>query len=125
MWATIAGAAACVFTGPREEGGCALAEAMLAGAPVVVLAHGGARLLAESNTDAARVALVEPGWTSDTARRLGAAMTSFALAPTLATGATWIRRPRSARCVRPSSRPSLAGAGTGEQRDWRQALDDF
>lgn len=60
MWDLISRAAACVFTGLREEGGCALAEAMLAGAPVVVLGHGGARLLAESATDQERIRIVDP-----------------------------------------------------------------
>ena len=74
-------AAAAVFTGLREEGGLALAEAMLAGTPIVVLAHGGAKLIAESSTDPQRVALIEPEDVASTARRLGEAMTRFTLAP--------------------------------------------
>ena len=81
MWDTLAGAAACVFTGLREEGGCALAEAMLAGTPVIVLGHGGARLLAESNTDPSRVAIIEPRDAQGTARRMGEAMARFSAAP--------------------------------------------
>ena len=41
----MAGAAAVIFTGLREEGGITLAEAMLLGTPVIVLAHGGAARL--------------------------------------------------------------------------------
>ena len=70
-----------VFTGLREEGGLALAEAMLAGAPIVVLAHGGAKIIAESSTDPARVALIEPGDVASTARRMGEAMTRFTRTP--------------------------------------------
>jgi glycosyltransferase involved in cell wall biosynthesis len=70
-------APAVVFTGLREEGGLALAEAMLAGAPVVVLAHGGARTIASASRDATRVILVEPGGFSDTARQIGVAMSHF------------------------------------------------
>jgi glycosyltransferase involved in cell wall biosynthesis len=77
----IAEAAAVVFTGLREEGGLALAEAMLAGTPIVVLAHGGAKTIAESSTDPQRVALIEPADVATTARRLGEAMTRFTLAP--------------------------------------------
>jgi glycosyltransferase involved in cell wall biosynthesis len=76
-------AAAVVFTGMREEGGVALAEAMLCGAPVIVLANGGARTLAAMGTDATRVALIEPGGPKDTARRMGDAMTRFAENPPL------------------------------------------
>jgi len=78
MWEAIAGAAACVFTGPNDVGGCALAEAMLAGAPVVVLGVGGSRALAESNTDPLRIAIIEPDTPGRTARLLGEAMARFA-----------------------------------------------
>lgn len=67
-------ATAAVFTGLREEGGLALAEAMLMGTPVVVLGNGGARTLAEAATDASRVAIVEPASPGVTARRLAKAM---------------------------------------------------
>ncbi len=68
-------AAAVVFTGLREEGGLALAEAMLVGSPVIVLAHGGARDIAESAVDPSRVTLVEATTVAGTAERLAAAMT--------------------------------------------------
>jgi glycosyltransferase involved in cell wall biosynthesis len=86
LFALEAGAAAVVFTGLREEGGLALAEAMLIGAPVIVLGHGGARLLAESNTDPSRVAIIESGTADDTARRMGAAMARLSAVPPAATG---------------------------------------
>jgi glycosyltransferase involved in cell wall biosynthesis len=70
-------AAAVVCTGLREEGGIALAEAMLVGAPVVVLAHGGARTIAAASRDPSRVALVVPADFATTARRIGSAMTHF------------------------------------------------
>jgi glycosyltransferase involved in cell wall biosynthesis len=73
--------AAVVFTGLREEGGMALVEAMMSGAPVVVLAHGGPRLIAGFARDPDRVAIVEPGSARETAERLGAAMTAFVANP--------------------------------------------
>jgi glycosyltransferase involved in cell wall biosynthesis len=79
--ARLAEAAAVVFTGLREEGGLALAEAMLAGTPLVVLAHGGARLIAQSTNDPARVALIEPADVASTARRMAEAMTRFTRRP--------------------------------------------
>jgi glycosyltransferase involved in cell wall biosynthesis len=77
----LAGAAAAVFTGLREEGGLALAEAMLCGTPVIVLANGGALSIAQAATDPARVALIEPADVETTARRIGAAMTRFSQRP--------------------------------------------
>jgi glycosyltransferase involved in cell wall biosynthesis len=73
----LATCAAAVFVGLREEGGIALAEAMLLGAPVIVLGNGGARTVAEATTDPDRVALVMPGKGTETSRRLGEAMTLF------------------------------------------------
>lgn len=87
MWDTIASAAACVFTGPSDEGGCALAEAMLAGAPVVVLGNGGQRVMAEASTDATRTAIIDPSSPRETARLLGRAMADFAASPPTASGA--------------------------------------
>jgi glycosyltransferase involved in cell wall biosynthesis len=70
--------AACVlFTNLREEGGVAVAEAMLTGAPTVLLANGGLRMTAASAKDPRRVRLVTPGGFTDTANRLAAAMTEF------------------------------------------------
>jgi glycosyltransferase involved in cell wall biosynthesis len=74
LWA---GAAGAVFTGLREEGGLALAEAMLCGVPVVVLAHGGARTIAAGALDPSRVALIAPGPLPSVARHIGEAMTRF------------------------------------------------
>jgi len=56
-----AGASVALFTGLREEGGLALAEAMSVGVPVVLLGHGGPRDIARITTDASRVVAVEPG----------------------------------------------------------------
>ena len=75
------GSAAVVFTGLREEGGLALAEAMLSGAPVIVLGNGGARTIAAAGTDATRVALIEPSGPNETARRMAEAMTMFSRTP--------------------------------------------
>jgi glycosyltransferase involved in cell wall biosynthesis len=78
-------ARAAVFTGLREEGGIALAEAMLCGTPVVVLANGGAHTVAAASTDPARVALIVPGAINETARRIGEAMTAFSANPSART----------------------------------------
>lgn len=77
IFARLHEAAAAVFTGLREEGGLALAEAMLSGTPVIVLGNGGARTIAALATDPSRVALVEPESVATTARRMGDAMTYF------------------------------------------------
>ncbi len=82
----LAEAAAVVFTGLREEGGVALAEAMLIGAPIIVLANGGARTVAQAAHDPERVTLVDPAGPAETARRLGVAMTAFVRNPRDATG---------------------------------------
>lgn len=84
----LAGCAAAVFTGLREEGGLALAEAMLTGTPVIVLAHGGAEAIAGASTDPDRVALIEPTTLSETARRMGEAMTRFSQTPSRKAGPT-------------------------------------
>lgn len=77
----LSGAAAAVFTGLREEGGIALAEAMVYGVPVVVIANGGAETIAASSTDPSRVALIRPDGFKATARGIGAAMTRFTREP--------------------------------------------
>lgn len=73
----LAEASAVVFTGLREEGGIALAEALLLGVPVIVLAHGGAQTVAATATDPERVALIPPGSVERTARLMGEAMGRF------------------------------------------------
>jgi glycosyltransferase involved in cell wall biosynthesis len=83
LFTRMRGAAGLIFTGLREEGGLALAEAMYQGLPVVVLAHGGAGLIAHQTTDPRRVRAVEPTGRRQTARRLGRAMSELiASAPT-------------------------------------------
>jgi hypothetical protein len=84
----LAESAAAVFTGLREEGGMALAEAMLTGTPVVALANGGARTIAETTTDRKRITLIEPGHVNETARHIGMAMTKFSRNPTSAADPT-------------------------------------
>jgi glycosyltransferase involved in cell wall biosynthesis len=74
VFTRLAEASAVVFTGLREEGGIALAEAMLLGVPVIVLAHGGAATVAAAATDPDRVALIPVGDIAVTARRMGEAM---------------------------------------------------
>jgi glycosyltransferase involved in cell wall biosynthesis len=81
----LARAAAAVFTGLREEGGIALAEAMAGGVPVIVLGHGGARVLAETAKDMSRMEIIEPGNVEETARRIGDAMKRFVRQPSLTT----------------------------------------
>lgn len=68
------GAAAALFTGMREEGGFALAEAMLLGTPVVVLANGGARTVAQSSIATAHTTLIEVASVADTIRSMAAAI---------------------------------------------------
>jgi glycosyltransferase involved in cell wall biosynthesis len=86
MFRMMADAAAVVFTGLREEGGCALSEAMQLGVPVIVLGHGGARSVAEANTDPSRVALIEPQSAKRTVGDFAAAMTKFSTHPLPAKG---------------------------------------
>jgi len=81
MFSLFVRSTAVMFTGVREEGGCALAEAMLLGAPVVVLGVGGARMIAESSTDPDRVAVVEPRSVTRVVDDLGAALARFAADP--------------------------------------------
>ena len=75
-----------VFTGLREEGGVTLAEAMLRGAPAIVLANGGARTVAASTIDPTRVVIVEPSTVKDTAKRLAEVMSRFCRDPSTAEG---------------------------------------
>ena len=75
------GAAALLATGLREEGGVALAEAMMLGTPIIVLANGGAKTLAKRAVDPDRVRLIEPAGASETAVRIGRAMTQLVRRP--------------------------------------------
>jgi glycosyltransferase involved in cell wall biosynthesis len=78
VFSRLSAAAVVVFTGLREEGGIALAEALLLGVPVAVLGHGGARTVAQSAVDSERVALIPSGSVDGTARRLGEALQRLA-----------------------------------------------
>ena len=71
MLQTSAGA---VFTGLREEGGLALAEALAAGVPVVVLGIGGAQLIAAGAEDPERTRVIEPGPLGDVVSSIARAM---------------------------------------------------
>ena len=77
MFRMVCEAAAVLFTGLREEGGCALSEAMQLGTPVIVLGVGGAQLLAETNTDASRVAIVPSDNSERAEREIGKMMSHF------------------------------------------------
>lgn len=71
-------AAGAVFTGLREEGGLALAEALLCGVPVIVLANGGAATIAQAALDPTRVVLIPPASAEAVARAIGHAMSVLA-----------------------------------------------
>ncbi len=81
LFERVAGASAALFTGVREEGGLALAEALSLGTPVVVLSVGGARTLCQAAPDAGRVALVDPYDPRGARVALGAAMDRFVRFP--------------------------------------------
>jgi hypothetical protein len=68
--------AGCVlFAGTNEDGGCALVEAMLLGAPVVVLAHSGpAEIVERWGTDPSRALLVAPAAPAAVAAGMGEAI---------------------------------------------------
>jgi glycosyltransferase involved in cell wall biosynthesis len=70
----IQGAEVAIFTGMREEGGLALAEALLLGTPVVVLANGGADAIARAASDPQDVVRVEPRSTDETVTMMAAAL---------------------------------------------------
>lgn len=58
--AYMSGATTALFTGLREEGGIALAEAMHSARRLIVLDHGGAGAIARRATDPNRLALITP-----------------------------------------------------------------
>lgn len=70
------GATTIVFTGLREEGGLALAEAMHSARRVVVLDIGGAGAVARAATDPSRVELVAPADLNTVATRFAVAIES-------------------------------------------------
>jgi hypothetical protein len=78
------GATTVLFTGLREEGGLALAEAMYAARRVIVVDHGGAGSIARSATDPSRVALITPSDVATTAARLANAIQQHMDAPPVA-----------------------------------------
>lgn len=86
MFEYLAGATAAVYTGLREEGGVALVEGMLHGAPTVLLGHGGVVPIAEAAIDPSRIRIVKPGSMSETAQRVADAIDAFAANPPSGTG---------------------------------------
>lgn len=100
----LAAAPAVVFPGLREEGGVALAEAMYAGVPVIVLAHGGAGTVASDALDVSRVALIPPSSAEQVARGIGEAMLRFCNTPPADNGPnldpTYYRQALEAACRR-------------------------
>ena len=82
------GCAAALFTGLREEGGCSLAEAMLIGAPVIVLGHGGAGWIARTYGYSDRVSVVEPSDLSTTIEGLSKAILCYIQAESSQSGPT-------------------------------------
>lgn len=88
MFEMMSEAAGVVFAGLREEGGCGLAEAMLVGAPVIVLAYSGAKVIAQTNTDPARVALIAARNPRQAAGDMSRAMVAFTTSPSTVHGST-------------------------------------
>jgi glycosyltransferase involved in cell wall biosynthesis len=111
------GAAGAVFSGLREEGGLSLAEAMLCGVPVIVLAHGGARTVAQAAIDASRVAQIPPGSLESVVRAIGRAMARFVEQP------PWDRRSNIdvAAQRRRLQRTVLGALAAGAERSVRQS----
>jgi glycosyltransferase involved in cell wall biosynthesis len=117
LFCRMQGAAGLLFTGLREEGGLALAEAMHQGLPVVVLAHGGAGLVARQALDPARVRVVAPGSVRETARRLGKAMNELQAVAPKARTPTLDPRPHHEATERALAAVITAAvAGTSERR---------
>ena len=117
MFRMMADAAAVVFTGLREEGGCTLSEAMQLGAPVIVLGNGGARFLAESNTDSLRVALIEPQTAQRTVSDFAAAMTRFCARPLPYRGG-YLDCARTKNDLQQALRDALAKSIAPDSADW-------
>lgn len=86
MFDLMARASACLYTGLREEGGAALAEAMGIGAPTIVLGWAGAQVLADHATDPSRVTVVPATTPAQTTLRLATAIIAACDEPATATG---------------------------------------
>ena len=100
-------AAGVVCAGLREEGGCALSEAMQLGVPVIVLGYGGARIVAEANTDPSRVALIETRSAKQIVGDFAAAMTKFSTHPLPARG-SYLDRTGTKSALQQALRDALA-----------------
>ena len=75
------GATTTLFTGLREEGGLALAEALHSARRLIVLDHGGAGAIARRAVDPDRVALIPPGSVSDVTAAIAAAIDAHMAGP--------------------------------------------
>lgn len=75
MFEMLAKAGVALFTGLKEDGGMALCEAALHGTPIVVLAHGGARVIAEATSSPDKVAAITPKSAAATVEGIAAAIT--------------------------------------------------
>jgi len=82
--ALLTGATAAVFTGLREEGGLALAEAMYLGTPTIVLDHGGPSVIARSATRMGDVTLISAVSEQRTIDELADAMSAAMRLPMVA-----------------------------------------
>jgi glycosyltransferase involved in cell wall biosynthesis len=69
-------AKAAVFTGLREEGGLALAEALFLGVPTIVLDHGGPGLIGRAGLEGDRVRFISVDSEDRTVRDLAAALST-------------------------------------------------
>ena len=84
--AYMSGATTALFTGMREEGGLALAEAMRSARRLIVLDHGGAGAIARRSTDPDRVALIRAAAPDATAAAMAAAIDRHFAEPEPGTG---------------------------------------
>lgn len=116
MWDVLAGAAAGVYTGLREVGGAALAEAMLSGVPVIVLAHNGSRILADAATDHERIAIIEPGPLDQTTGQISEAMVSFSRHMPSGTG-SYLDQASTREALRQAILTAAGALRTGTQAD--------
>ena len=78
----MAGAAATLYTGLREEGGLALAEGLLSGTPVIVIGNGGPLVLCAAAGNDERIQIVDPSDSDTVERNLARAIDRATLSST-------------------------------------------
>ena len=78
----MAGAAATLYTGLREEGGLALAEGLLSGTPVIVIGNGGPLVLCAAAGNDERIQIVDPSDADTVERNLARAIDRATLSST-------------------------------------------